>query len=156
MTQRNFRTRVPLLGLLAIGILVIAAAIISSSGGEDTSTSLADNASDAGVVDEVSFSGNFTRQEGPFSITGEVVVVTDATGTRILRLTDNFRTNVGSDVVVALRSADGEIRSLGPLTAESGQQDFAISEETDLTVWDEVLIWDNVGNVAFGSAFLTS
>ena len=83
------------------------------------------------------------------------MVFTDDSGTQWLRLTDDFRTNLGSDTVVALRAADGEIVSLGQLQAESGQQDFALAEGTDLTIWDEVLIWDNAIDAAFGTAFLT-
>lgn len=164
MTHRNFSIQVPLLGMMAIAVFVVAAALISS-GSQAPAISLpnaggaliADSApAVAGGPNDIAFSGDFGRKEGPHSITGDVVVFTDASGALTLRLTEDFRTNVGSDTLVALRSADGEVISLGSLESESGQQDFALAADTDLTVWDEVLIWDNVADVAFGSAFLSS
>jgi len=165
MTHKNFLTQVPLFAVLAISVLVIAAAILSS-GGQTPSTP---GAQSAGTLEggeptalttevaapEFEFTGDFVRkEEGSFTITGQVVVFTDDSGTQWLRLTDDFRTNLGNDTVVALRAADGEIVSLGQLQAESGQQDFALAEGTDLTIWDEVLIWDNAIDAAFGTAFL--
>lgn len=169
MTQSKNLIRVPLLAVLAIAAFVIVAAIASSGGGDSTvdnaSTSLsqpaalaADEADEADATEgseSATFAGDFVRKEGPFSITGDVLVFVDDAGNQILRLTDDFRTNVGGEVVVALRAQDGETVSLGALQAANGEQDYPLAESTDLTIWDEVLIWDNEADVAFGSAFLT-
>lgn len=167
-TQRkNLMTRVPLLALLAIAAFVIVAAVASSGGGEsetadDASSSLSepavlaeDEADATEELESATFAGDFVRKEGPFSITGDVLVFVDDSGNQILRLTDDFRTNVGGEVVVALRAQDGETVSLGELQSANGEQDYPLAEDTDLTIWDEVLIWDNEADVAFGSAFLT-
>ena len=166
MTQSKNLIRVPLLAVLAIAAFVIVAAIASSGGGDSTvdnaSTSssqpaalAADEADATEGSESATFAGDFVRKEGPFSITGDVLVFVDDAGNQILRLTDDFRTNVGGEVVVALRAQDGETVSLGALQAANGEQDYPLAESTDLTIWDEVLIWDNEADVAFGSAFLT-
>lgn len=164
MTHRLFT--VPILILLAVGTSVALAAT-ALTGGQATSLAAVDNASaflevpviadqntEQDADQDATFGADFIRSSGSFTITGDVQVVADDSGNQRLQLGEDFSTNGARGLVVALRSADGELRSLGPLTAATGQQDYALDEDTDFTVWDEVVIWNTEQDVAFGSAFL--
>ena len=141
----------------------MALAATALTGGQAASLAVVDNSSALlavptitaqDVEQDTTFGGNFIRSSGSFTITGDVAAFVDDSGNQTLQLSEDFSTNEARGLIVALRSADGELRSLGPLAASTGQQDYALAEDTDFAVWDEVIIWNTEQNVAFGSAFL--
>lgn len=163
MTQSLLSSRIPLLALFATAIVVVVAAIASTGSPDLTLNTSASTEALLAVepgqevtasLDDALFAGDFNRKDGPASITGEAVVVTDASGDLILRLSENFRIDRGRAQVVVLRSAEGETVTLGALQSVGGEQDYQLPADTDLTVWDEVVIWDDELNFAYGNAFL--
>lgn len=163
MTHSLLLNRIPLFAMLATGLFVAVAAI-ASAGAPAVSFDTPARAEASFVAPavqeatsstaDVAFAGDFVRKDGPISITGEVVVITDGTGGHTLRLTENFKVDRGRDQVVVLRSAEAETLTLGALQSAGGQQDYALPENVDFDVWDEVLIWDAELSFAYGTAFL--
>ena len=79
--------------------------------------------------------------------------VLEADGSRVLRLED-FRSTNGPDLYVYLATdqSASDYVSLGTLKGNSGNQNYAIPDGTDLEKYDEVLIWCKAFGVLFGSA----
>jgi hypothetical protein len=87
--------------------------------------------------------------------TAKVIPLED--GTNILRL-ENLRVTNGPDLYVYL-SPDkdaSDIVNVGKLKANNGNQNYDITEGTDLSKYDTVLIWCRPFSVLFGSAELNS
>jgi hypothetical protein len=94
--------------------------------------------------------------DGIHDATGDAKVIPVAEG-NVLRL-ENFRSTNGPDLYVYLSSDKGatEFVSLGRLKANSGNQNYDIPNGTDLSKYDNVLIWCQQFSVLFGSAQLMS
>jgi Electron transfer DM13 len=87
--------------------------------------------------------------------TAKVIPLDD--GTNILRL-ESLRVTNGPDLYVYLSpdKAASDIVNVGKLKANNGNQNYDISEGTDLSKYDTVLIWCRPFSVLFGSAELNS
>ena len=92
--------------------------------------------------------------DGIHDATGVAKVIPVAEG-NVLRL-ENFRSTNGPDLYVYLSSDKDaeEFVSLGRLKANSGNQNYDIPNGTDLSKYDNVLIWCQQFSVLFGSAQL--
>lgn len=103
--------------------------------------------------------GRFVSKEHETSGVARVLRLPD--GSRVLRLAD-FATSDGPDVHVWLSDAapdaadgafdDGRYVKLGELKATSGNQNYAIPADADLTGLRSAVIWCDRFNVAFGAA----
>lgn len=74
----------------------------------------------------------------------------------ILKL-ENFKTLNGPDLYVYLATDDKatDFVNLGRLQSSSGDQEYEIPAETDLSKYNKVLIWCKAFSVLFGSAELS-
>ena len=161
--MKKFISRLAFLGIFVVGIAIIG--VIATSGNSSPASA---TASGAVVVDEdgqgvvpvetifdvTAFEGTFAGN-GPFTVVGEVTTVSDDLGQRVLRFSDDFRTNRGPQLAVILRSDSGQSISLGALQSPTGAQVYAIPDQTDLTVFNQVQVWDLQGDIDFGRAFLS-
>ena len=162
MTVRTLLSRIAAIGILIIGASIAVIAINSGEqmAGQDSIETVDDPAVEieelpllTRVFDDTRLIGIFT-EDGPFAITGQVVVFTNDLGQRTLRLQADFLTTRGPEQVVILRSESGQVVNLGQLQSIGGTQDYAIPGQLDLAEFNEVQIWDEQLNVAFGSASL--
>ena len=157
MTLRQFFSRFTILGIAIFGIS--AALIVAASTDQMAALELPaeqDAAAESvfdDIFDETVFAGSFTGDSN-FTVLGEAFVSGENLGQRTLTLSENFRTNRGPELVVNLRSASGEVWSLGTLQQTSGAQVLEIPGLIDLSVFNEVEIFDEQLSVAFGSAQL--
>ncbi len=165
MTRPQLIIGTALLGLLAIGIAIVV--LIATTGNQ---TSALESSSAAAVApadevlaleslvgevaDQTEFVGRFAG-DGPFSVVGEATVSADESGERTLRLSEDFRTNRGQELVVYLRAQNGDFVNLGVLQSPSGEQVYDVPGLVDLTVFDEVEIYDVQSSVVFGSASIS-
>ena len=95
---------------------------------------------------------------------GTAVVLTDGTDQRFLRFEDDFNVDNGPDLnvyLVAGVSADGDAGlfdddfvDLGDLTGNIGSQNYELSTDLDLGVYNTVVIWCVRFGVAFNAADL--
>lgn len=94
---------------------------------------------------------------GRYSGEGQALVLTDGSEQRFLRF-ENFSTDNGPDLSVYLVNSDAnadegtfddDFIDLGELKGNIGDQNYEISPEVDLSVYDTVVVWC----VRFGSAF---
>ena len=95
--------------------------------------------------------------DGIHNAEGTAKVIPLEDGTNILRL-ENLRVTNGPDLYVYL-SPDknaSDIVNVGKLKANNGNQNYDITEGTDLSKYDTVLIWCRPFSVLFGSAELNS
>jgi Electron transfer DM13 len=85
----------------------------------------------------------------------KVIVLDDEGNRSILRL-ENFRATNGPDLYVYLSTdkSASDFVSLGRLKGNIGNQNYEISEGTELSKYDTVLIWCRAFSVLFGSAEL--
>ena len=106
-----------------------------------------------GEVKEL-FSGEFQDADSFHKVSGKVIVLEDG-GKRYLRF-ENFESTNGPDLKVYLSVDDsaGDYVSLGELKGNIGNQNYEISEGSDLEKYDKVLIWCERFSVLFGSAEL--
>ena len=106
-----------------------------------------------GEVKEL-FSGEFQDADSFHKVSGKVIVLEDG-GKRYLRF-ENFESPNGPDLKVYLSVDDsaGDYVSLGELKGNIGNQNYEISEGSDLEKYDKVLIWCERFSVLFGSAEL--
>ena len=83
------------------------------------------------------------------------VIVLDEGNRSILRL-ENFRATNGPDLYVYLSTdkSASDFVNLGRLKGNIGNQNYEISEGTELSKYDTVLIWCRAFSVLFGSAEL--
>jgi len=93
--------------------------------------------------------------DGIHDAKGNALVVPLENSQQILRLEDFSSTN-GPDLYVYLASDTdaSDYVSLGRLKANNGNQNYDITEGTDLAKYDTVLIWCKQFSVLFGSAEL--
>ena len=171
MTLIKQRPQFLVAGLAAIAIVIVA--IFAFSGGQmgaaeeperlvfgapptvlPPNSPPADSAASGGV-DGASFAGSF-EGVGPYTITGQATVLDGADGERTLRLTEDFSTNRGPQLVIYLRAESGEFVNLGDLQSLSGEQDFQIPADVDLTEFSEVQVWCEPFGINFGSAFISA
>ena len=117
-------------------------------------TAAADGSVAAAEAGAVEFSGAF-QGVGPYTITG-LAEVTTQDGQRILRLTDDFSTNNGPQLVIYLRAENGDFVNLGNLQSLEGTQDYEIPADIDLDVFSEVQVWCEPFGINFGSANLAA
>ena len=75
----------------------------------------------------------------------------------ILRL-ENFKSTNGPDLYVYLSTDENasDFVDLGTLKASSGNQNYEIPDDTDLSKYNKVLIWCKAFGVLFGSAELST
>ena len=99
-----------------------------------------------------SFVGN---GDGIHNAEGIAKVIPLQDGSNILRL-ENLQVTNGPDLYVYLATdkSASDFVSLGKLKANNGNQNYNIPSETDLTKYDNVLIWCRPFSVLFGSAEL--
>ena len=108
-----------------------------------------------GGVGEVvtQFSGNFFGEPG-YTVVGDALVLNDGSDQRFLRF-ENFSTNNGPDLKVVLRAENGDLINLGPLQGNIGDQNYELSPDIDLNVYNTVEIYCERFSVLFGSAPIT-
>ncbi len=101
--------------------------------------------------------GSFVGRAHPTS--GNALVLGDGTGQRFVRF-EEFETDNGPDLNVYLvnSSASGieDFVDLGDLKGNIGDQNYQIPADTDLDVYDTVLIWCVRFSSPFGEATLSS
>jgi len=96
------------------------------------------------------FSGNFQGLSS-YTVEGEALVLNDGTDQRFLRL-ENFSTNNGPDLKVVLRADNGDLVNLGPLQGNIGDQNYELTPDIDLNVFNTVEIYCERFGVLFGLA----
>ncbi|MCH9657590.1 DM13 domain-containing protein [archaeon] len=105
-----------------------------------------------------SYAGTFVGVgDGIHDAQGSAYTIPLEDGTEVLRL-ENFKSTNGPDLYVYLSTNDNasDFVSLGMLKASSGNQNYEIPTNTDLSKYDKVLIWCKAFGVLFGSADLSS
>jgi hypothetical protein len=113
--------------------------------------------SDAMMEDKmVDLSGTFSGAgDGVHNASGTARILNLEDGSAVLRLED-FRVTNGPDLFVYL-STDrdaSEYVDLGMLKANSGNQNYELPEGTDLSKYDNAIIWCKSFSVYFGGAQL--
>ena len=98
-------------------------------------------------------SGSFSSLNG-YSVSGDALVLSNGTEQRFLRF-ENFVSDNGPDLKVYLRAADGSFVSLGDLSGNIGDQNYAIPADVDLSVFSNVEIWCERFSAGFGVATLS-
>ena len=96
------------------------------------------------------------RDGDVYRITGQAVVLEGDDGARTLRLTEEFSTPRGPQLVIYLRAESGEFVNLGALQSLSGEQDFEIPADIDISEFSEVQVWCEPFGINFGSAFVSA
>jgi hypothetical protein len=105
-----------------------------------------------------SFSGIFVGAgDGVHDAQGDAYTIPLEDGTEVLRL-ENFKSTNGPDLYVYLATDNkaSDFVSLGMLKASSGNQNYDIPADTDLSKYNNVLIWCKAFGVLFGSSDLSS
>lgn len=95
--------------------------------------------------------------DGIHNASGKATVLYLEDGSSVLRL-ENFRVTNGPDLYVYLstdKNASGYI-DLGRLKASSGNQNYELPADVDLSKYDNVIIWCKSFSVYFGGAELGS
>jgi hypothetical protein len=119
-----------------------------------------DSASDKSAGDamlEVALAGTFVGVgDGVHNAQGSAKVLA-VDGKNILRL-ENFGSTNGPDLYVYLATDKNasDFVDLGRLKANTGNQNYDIPQDTDLSRYDTVLIWCKAFSVLFGSAQLSA
>ena len=106
----------------------------------------------------MTYSGTFVGVgDGIHDAQGTAKTIPLENGNSVLRLED-FKSTNGPDLYVYLATDDraSEFVNLGSLKANNGNQNYDIPADTDLTKYDNVLIWCQAFGVLFGSADLSS
>ena len=104
---------------------------------------------------ETNTSGTFVDGDWLHKTQGTAKVITTDSG-NVLRLQD-FKTTNGPDLYVYLATDDkaSEFVNLGKLKASSGNQNYEIPADVDLSKYNKVLIWCKAFSVLFGTAELS-
>jgi len=91
--------------------------------------------------------------DGIHDAQGDAYTIPLEDGSNVLRL-ENFKSTNGPDLYVYLATDDNasDFVNLGKLKANKGNQNYEIPEGTDLTKYNNVLIWCQAFSVLFGSA----
>ena len=106
----------------------------------------------------MTYSGTFVGVgDGIHDAQGTAKTIPLENGNSVLRLED-FKSTNGPDLYVYLATDDraSEFVNLGSLKANNGNQNYDIPVDTDLTKYDNVLIWCQAFGILFGSADLSS
>ena len=114
------------------------------------------NASTTSTMPNVLRTGSFVGVgDGIHNAEGIAKVIPLQDGSNILRL-ENLQVTNGPDLYVYLATdkSASEFVSLGKLKANNGNQNYNIPSETDLTKYNNALIWCRPFSVLFGSAEL--
>jgi len=104
------------------------------------------------------FSGTFVGvDDGIHDAQGIARTIPLEDGNSVLRL-ENFKSTNGPDLFVYLATDDraSDFVNLGALKANNGNQNYDIPADTDLSKYNNVLIWCKSFSVLFGSAELSS
>jgi hypothetical protein len=105
----------------------------------------------------ISYAGTFVGVgDGIHDAQGDAYTIPLEDGSDVLRL-ENFKSTNGPDLYVYLSTdkSASEFINLGKLKASSGNQNYEIPNEVDLTEYNKVLIWCKAFGVLFGSAEIT-
>ena len=105
-----------------------------------------------------SYEGKFVGVgDGIHDAQGDAYTIPLENGDDVLRL-ENFESTNGPDLYVYLATDDRatDFVNLGTLKANNGNQNYDIPTGTDLTKYNNVLIWCKAFGVLFGSADLSS
>jgi hypothetical protein len=108
-------------------------------------------------VSLMTYSGTFVGVgDGIHDAQGDAYTIPLEDGSDVLRL-ENFKSTNGPDLYVYLSTDKNasEFINLGKLKASSGNQNYEIPNEVDLTEYNKVLIWCKAFGVLFGSAEIT-
>ena len=107
-------------------------------------------------VTPIVYEGTFVGVgDGIHDAQGDAFTVPIEDGSNVLRL-ENFKATNGPDLFVYLSTDKDASKfvNLGELKASSGNQNYEIPDEIDLTQYNNVLIWCKAFGVLFGSAEL--
>jgi len=108
-------------------------------------------------IESMWYSGAFVGVgDGIHDVEGSSIVIPLEDGSQILRL-ENFESTNGPDLFVYLSTDDtaSDYVDLGLLKANRGNQNYEIPDGTDLSKYNNVLIWCKSFSVLFGSSELT-
>lgn len=107
------------------------------------------------VYAEANTSGTFVDGDWLHKTQGTVKVIPTDSGS-VLRL-ESFKTTNGPDLYVYLATDDkaSNFVNLGTLKGSSGNQNYEIPVEVDLSKYNKVLIWCKAFSVLFGTAELS-
>ena len=114
------------------------------------------NASTTNTMPNVLRTGSFVGAgDGIHNAEGIARVIPLQDGSNLLRL-ENLQVTNGPDLYVYLATdkSASDFVSLGKLKANNGNQNYDIPSETDLTKYNNALIWCRPFSVLFGSAEL--
>lgn len=145
-------------GIVVVVVAIVVISIAVSAGGDSAAPADGQAEPIESVLDEVfddtEFVGTFV-DAGPFNVAGEVTISGGDLGQRTLRLSDDFSTTRALEKSLYLRAEDRDFVVLGPVELSTGEQFFDVPAGLDLTVYNEVQIWDEQLNVALGTATIS-
>ena len=106
----------------------------------------------------ISYLGSFVGVgDGVHDAQGNAYTIPLEDASNVLRL-ENFKSTNGPDLYVYLATDKNasDFVNLGELKASSGNQNYEIPDNTDLSKYNKVLIWCKAFGVLFGSAELST
>lgn len=106
----------------------------------------------------MSYAGEFVGvDDGVHDAQGDAYTIPLEDTSNVLRL-ENFKSTNGPDLYVYLSTDENasDFVNLGTLKASSGNQNYEIPDDTDLSKYNKVLIWCKAFGVLFGSAELST
>ena len=106
----------------------------------------------------MSYVGEFVGVgDGVHDAQGDAYTIPLEDTSNVLRL-ENFKSTNGPDLYVYLSTDENasDFVNLGALKANSGNQNYKIPDDTDLSKYNKVLIWCKAFGVLFGSAELST
>ncbi len=106
----------------------------------------------------MSYAGAFVGVgDGVHDAQGDAYTIPLEDTSNVLRL-ENFKSTNGPDLYVYLSTDENasDFVNLGALKASSGNQNYEIPDDTDLSKYNKVLIWCKAFGVLFGSAELST
>ena len=106
----------------------------------------------------MSYAGAFVGVgDGVHDAQGDVYTIPLEDTSNVLRI-ENFKSTNGPDLYVYLSTDENasDFINLGALKASSGNQNYEIPDDTDLSKYNKVLIWCKAFGVLFGSAELST
>ncbi len=106
----------------------------------------------------MSYAGRFVGVgDGIHDAQGDAYTIPLEDTSNVLRL-ENFKSTNGPDLYVYLSTDENasDFVNLGTLKANSGNQNYEIPDDTDLSKYNKVLIWCKAFGVLFGSAELST
>lgn len=111
-------------------------------------------------MDNLSFTRNLEGTfigvgDGIHNVDGIAKILTLVDGSKVLRL-ENFKSTNGPDLHVYLSTDKmaSNFMDLGRLKGNIGNQNYQIPDDTDLSKYNNVLIWCKAFSVLFGNAQL--